>query len=744
MHENSFFNVFAAAFPDGLLTYDSSLKCIFINKSACQILHLKETEILQKPIKKLFSGLENTFNYNKFCQALASGEEYSCSFSCREDHFSVKGFKAGEQLFLLITSVSEDKLSEKKRKTELDTLLSNISSQVFFKNKSFEYTSINEACVAFHDFPLNKIIGKTDYDIFSKEQADTIREEDKKVILNGETIKNTERSLFNNKGDMIWVSTTKTPLKDANGEIIGLLGISFDITAIKVAKAEIELLAAAIQQTPEMVIITDTEGKIQYINPAFEEITGYSPNEAIGKTPAILKSRQHTNTFYYDLWKTLKDGKAWRGHFSDRKKDESIFDCDAVISPVKSKEGTISNYISFMKDVTHEKQLESQLRQSQKMDAVGRLAGGIAHDFNNILTAILGYSELLIKTLDENDPAYHKVIEIRKAGKRASALTGHMLAFSKKQVISQNDMNINKIIADMVEMLQRIIGENIKLTFDFDISLDNVKSSAIHIEQIIMNLVVNAKDAIPSSGAIINISTKNTFLKTEFKNANFTAHPGSYVMISVQDNGCGIEKETAEFIFEPFYSKKKSSNGTGLGLSTIYGIVKQHDGYIQLESAKDQGSTFKIFLPASPGAHSSPEEETTEDKILNKGDIHETIIIVEDEVQVLDLTATILKLVGYKVITASSAEKALEYFHANNTIDLLLTDIVLGGMNGYDLSLAAKKMNPELRVLFMSGYPGETVKKLYINYSENNFILKPFSVDQLTKKIREQIKPESK
>jgi PAS domain S-box-containing protein len=626
----SLFNALSAIYPYGMVVYDASLKCTIIDQFACDMLHIKKTDIIQKSMSDLFSRMENTSKFKKFCQNLQAGKPYSISFFRGKEHFAVRGLKVAENIILSLTNIPEEKFYEEQRKVELDALLSNISSQVFFKNNCFEYTSINKACAKFHDSPPSMIVGKTDYDLFPEEQADTIREEDKEV-LRGKTIKDVERPLINHNGHIIWVSTTKTPLRDSNGNISGLLGISFDITESRAAKE-------------------------------------------------------------------------------------------------------------------NEKKLEMQLMQSQKMEAVGRLAGGIAHDFNNILTAILGYSELVIKRMDEDDPNYRRVFEISRAGKRAAALTKKMLAFSKKQAILREEINVNQIISEMVDMLQHIIGENIKMKLDLESELASILSDVSQIEQIIMNLVINAKDAMPAKGAFLKVSSKNTLLKTRFSDGNFNVNPGNYIMIAVEDNGCGIGDDTSDHIFEPFYSKKRSSSGTGLGLSTVYGIVKQHNGYIQVESAVEVGSIFKIFLPASSGEKLSMEKNTESLDIFKQYAVNNaTVLIVEDEEQVLDLSSSILRQAGYQIIKSSSAEEALHLFNeSKDIIDLLLTDAMLPGMNGYEFSVAAKAIKPNLKILFMSGYPGEVIEGLNIDYSDNDFILKPFTIDNLLSKVGEMMKCKSK
>lgn len=741
-----FFKTLCESFPVGLAIYDSDFTCLYINKYACKEMGISIDSAVGKKLQELVPGIEQTERFKKYCNTLNTGKPENIYF-CKElkdDQnsricYDVKSSRVQDKLVLIVEDITEEKNVEILKDLRLDSLMENLSAHIFFKDKKFVYTSVNKVCAEFNELEIDEMVGKTDYDLFDKELADKIRSEDKKVIEKGLSFENIERQLENKYGNSIWVSTTKIPQKGIDGEIYGLMGMSFDITDRKIVETEVELLISTMHQTSEAIIITDTEGVIQYVNPAFEKVTGFALDETIGKTPAMLKSGEHDSAFYDDLWKTLNKGMAWSGHFINKKKDGSIYEEDATISPVRNLDGDITNFVGVKKDVTNEKKLEEQLRQSQKMEAVGRLAGGIAHDFNNILTAILGYSELLLVGIDDDDPKRSKIEEIKKAGERASSLTRQMLTFSKKQVIQPKRLCVNQAINDMYEMLIRIIGENIKLELDLNEELDDILSDKGQIEQIIMNLVVNAKDAIPDEKGIITIMTDNYVLETEFKDGNFEAFPGKYIKIYVEDNGCGMGEETLDHIFEPFFSNRKNSKGTGLGLSTVFGIVKQHEGYIEVITNPGEGTTFNIYLPVNLSEETISIEDTVHGE-ESSNDLAGHVLLVEDESAVLNLASSILNLNGFKITTATNAEEALEKFeNSEDKFDLLISDIVLPGKTGNELGAELKEKNPDLKILYMSGYSGEIIKNIDLSSDDISFIPKPFSMENFSKKLKEVI-----
>ncbi|MCI0486919.1 MAG: response regulator [Blastocatellia bacterium] len=378
-------------------------------------------------------------------------------------------------------------------------------------------------------------------------------------------------------------------------------------------------------------------------------------------------------------------------------------------------------------------QVEEQLRQSQKMEAVGRLAGGVAHDFNNLLTAILGYSEILIASLDERDPLCKHVEEIKKASDRAASLTRQLLAFSRKQVLQPKVINLNLVVADMEKMLGRLIGEDINLVTYPDPNLGRIKADPGQIEQVIMNLAVNARDAM-SGGGRISIETANITLDAPHTDGHINLQSGPYVMLAVTDTGCGMDRETQSLIFEPFFTTKEKGKGTGLGLSTVYGIVHQSGGDIVVESEPGRGATFKIFLPRVADAGEIIEQA---EALAEVYPVSETILLVEDEEIVRNLLHDILRMKGYHVLEAANGIEALELCRrTSRTIDLMITDVVMPQMGGRELAERLAELRPETRVLYVSGYTEDEMVHHGVSQEKMNFLQKPFSPDALIQKVR--------
>ncbi len=514
-----------------------------------------------------------------------------------------------------------------------------------------------------------------------------------------------------------------------------ILGVVRDITERKKAEAEHERLMAAIEQAAEIVIITDVESTIQYVNPAFEQITGYTRNEAIGRNPRMLQSGEQDDAFYKEMWDTLTRGETWSGRFINKKKDETLYTEEATISPVHDASGQTVNYVAVKRDITHEIKLEEQFRQAQKMEAVGQLAGGIAHDFNNLLQVINGYSELALGNLNADHPAFGRVEEVARAGKRAATLVRQLLAFSRQQVLDMRDVNLNDVVADLMKMIRRVIGEHITLDVLAGHDLGIVRADPGQIEQILMNLCVNARDAMAGGGTIV-IETSNVRIDEVYCKTRPWAEPGQFVLLSVTDTGCGMDKETLANVFEPFFTTKDVGAGTGLGLSTVYGLVKQHEGMVDVYSEVGTGTTFNIYLPLTErsAAIVGDKIETTAPGGT------ETILLAEDDVAVLGLAKAILEHAGYTVLTAADGEEALRVFEEYaEAIDLALLDAMMPELGGRAVFERIREQRPEIRVLFSSGYSMKTIHTNFVLDEGMQLIQKPYQRDTLLQRIREAL-----
>jgi nitrogen-specific signal transduction histidine kinase/CheY-like chemotaxis protein len=387
-------------------------------------------------------------------------------------------------------------------------------------------------------------------------------------------------------------------------------------------------------------------------------------------------------------------------------------------------------------DLSESKRLEDQFRQAQKMEAVGRLAGGVAHDFNNLLTAIMGYSDLLLMRLDGPDPMRKNVEEIKKAGERAASLTRQLLAFSRRQVLQPQVMDLNTVVSGMEKLVRRLIGEDIDLRLRLQSPLGSVKADPGQIEQVILNLVINSRDAMPHGGKL-TIETRSVVLQEEYIWKDPGAKPGAYVVLEVRDTGTGMSTEVQSHLFEPFFTTKEKGKGTGLGLSTVYGIVKQSNGIISAYSEEGQGTIFKVYLPLVDVLVANATPPAEPEKWVAGS---ETILLVEDEQAIRGLMQAVLRMKGYTVLEASDGQEALGMFKGNGDhIDLVITDVVMPRMSGRELASRIVADQPGTKVLYVSGYSEEAV--LYQgNFQQGTaFLQKPFTPDSLTRKVREML-----
>jgi len=497
-------------------------------------------------------------------------------------------------------------------------------------------------------------------------------------------------------------------------------------------------LSRAVEQSADTVMVTNREGLIEYVNPAFEALTGFSRQEVIGQTPRILKSGEQSPEVYHDLWRTILSGNVYRSILVNRKKNGEQYYVEESISPMRDPSGAVTHFISNGRDLTERLRLEAQLLQAQKMDAIGRLAGGVAHDFNNLLTIIMSYSELAQDTVVPGSSLDRKLQEILSAARRAAQLTRQLLAFSRKQPQALRVVELNDVIAGIAQTLPRLIGEDIELTFSLGSGLGRVRVDPVQIEQILMNLAANARDAMPQGGGL-KIETSNVYLDDQYVHRKHAIIPtGPYALITVTDTGTGVPPDHLPHIFEPFYTTKPSGKGTGLGLATVYGIVKQNRGFIWAYSEPGSGTVFRIYLPCVATHERTAEAADRLPEPAARGS--ETLLLVEDEDAVRAATAEFLSLHGYTVLQAKDGLDGLAVAkNYGSTIHLVVTDVVMPNMSGGQLAKELVRFCPEMKVLFVSGYAGKTVVDHKVVDLETNFLQKPFTLRQLSAKIREAL-----
>jgi two-component system cell cycle sensor histidine kinase/response regulator CckA len=508
-----------------------------------------------------------------------------------------------------------------------------------------------------------------------------------------------------------------------------------DITNRKLSEAALknseEKFSKAFYSNPAAIVIIDLTSKSYLeVNRTFEQLTGFRRDEVVGhhQTGVLLADPPFREKVIEQL---RQEGSLHNWEFHFRKKDGGggVGLLSAELIEIDGKQCAITATV----DITDRLHLESQLRQAQKLESVGRLAGGVAHDFNNLLTIINGYSSLLLKELRLGDPPYAFAQEISKAGNHAAGLTRQLLAFSRKQILEPTLLDVNTVVNDAGRMLQRIIGEDIELTTRLDPLLGQVMVDPDQINQVIMNLVVNARDAMPDGGKL-EIATENVEVDESFLAAHPDALPGKYVLITVTDTGFGMDVKTLQSAFEPFFTTKERGKGTGLGLSTVYGIVRQSGGWIDVQSEVGKGSSFKIYIPCTE-ACSMPAVPTAPKDAVYGG---ETVLVVEDQEAVRELTKTVLEAYGYHILEATNGVEALAVVESHpDEIHLLLTDVILPGMNGMDLSRRLRALRPKLKVLFTSGYPAEVIARRGVVERDVAYLAKPVSPDALVAKVRD-------
>jgi PAS domain S-box-containing protein len=503
----------------------------------------------------------------------------------------------------------------------------------------------------------------------------------------------------------------------------------------RLAEDSLRKLSCAVEQSADTIVITNSDGIIEYVNPAFEALTGYSSEEAVGQTPRMLTSGQQAPALYRELWETISVGNACHNILVNRKKNGELYYVDESISAIRDDAGRITHFVSNGRDLTKRLHLEAQLLQAQKMDAVGRLAGGVAHDFNNLLTIITSYSELAMDSVPAEGTTHGRLQEILSAARRAAELTRQLLGFSRNQPQALRVAELNPVVSTIVKTLHHLIGEDIELKFVPGAGMGRIHLDPTQIEQILMNLAVNARDAMPQGGQC-TIETSNVMLDEEYVcQKKATIPKGRYAALTVTDTGAGISADHLPHIFDPFYTTKPSGKGTGLGLATVYGIVKQNHGFVWAYSELGMGTVFKVYFPCVRDRDGVLEGHSSETEAVARGT--ETLLLVEDEEPLRQAEAEFLSRQGYTVLQARDGQDAMAI--ANNfrsRIHLAVTDVVMPRLSGGQLARQLAAVREETQVLFVSGYSGQTVIDHKVGDGESNFLEKPFTLRQLAAKVR--------
>jgi len=505
--------------------------------------------------------------------------------------------------------------------------------------------------------------------------------------------------------------------------------------ALTALRRKEELYRLIAENTRDLICLLDRSGHFIYASPSFREVLGYEPGELVSSDSFLLVHPDDRETTRRLFWQSALIKDKQPAEYRCQHKTGQWCCLESMATWIHDQRGKPQRAVIISRDITERRRLEEQLRQSQKMEVVGRLAGGVAHDFNNILTAILGYSDLLLSRFGTKSPGREELEQIQKAAERATALTRQLLVFSRKQVLQPRVLNLNELVGNLEKMLRRLIGEDIQLTTVLEAALGNVRVDPGQIEQVIMNLAVNARDAMGQGGKLI-IETANTRLDEGYAAANqITVRPGSYAVLAISDTGCGMNAEVRSHLFEPFFTTKERDKGTGFGLFTVYGIIKQNSGDIWVYSEPGQGTTFKIYLPLVEEATPSLD---TQQKPMEKSQGSETLLVVEDEEIVRKLTCQALRERGYQVLEAASGETALQLCDQHQgPIHLVITDVVMYQIGGRELAGRLISLRPAIKVLYISGYTDNVILQQGVLEPGVAFLEKPFTSDTLTRKVRE-------
>lgn len=621
------------------------------------------------------------------------------------------------------SSTSADKRPEQ---AGLDFFESNQAVKLLIDYSTGQIVAANKAACDFYMIDRDELLARKIWDINLLGEAATRKQME--MVNRGEKTE----FLFDHRlanGEIRKVQVFSGMIQSGSRSL--LYSIILDVSRLSRVEADRERLLLAVEQAGEALIITDILGVIQYVNPAFEAITGYSRQEVIGSKPSILKSGKQDLAFYQDLWQTITSGKIWHGKMVNKRKDGTLFTEEATISPARDATGQIVNFVGVKRDMSREIAMEEQYRQAQKMESIGRLAGGVAHDFNNMLGVILCHAEMAMESFKLPGSIADNLKEIVKAAHRSAGLTRQLLAFARKQTVHPETVALNQSIVSMLKMLRRLIGEDIKLVWEPGDDLWSIKIDPAQIDQILANLSVNSRDAIDGVGRI-TIATRNVRFDEAYCDTHPGHLPGEFVLISISDNGCGMSKDVLEHVFEPFFTTKEEGKGTGLGLATVYGIVKQNSGFLNVISHPGQGTTINIFLPRF--FDTGGEKNTDSGAEPPTGS--ETVLFVEDEGAILRIGKSVLERYGYKVLVAENPEQALIIATRGEWhVDLLVTDVVMPGMNGRELSDRIQAIFPEVKTLFISGYTSNIIQQYGLNDASFQLLRKPFSVKEFALRV---------
>ena len=737
------FRLFVEAANEGVWSMDGQFRTTFVNRKMADMLGYSPEEMLGRSVDSFMFEEDSLDHLDRMAKRQQGrNESYERRFR-RKDGEEVWTLVSAAAMvdenmefqgsFAMFTDITERRRTEKALRESEEKFVKafNCAPALMTLSKADDGTilDINDKFCEVSGFSRAECVGRTSLDVGWLLPEDRIRLIEE-LQAHGSVRDMDLRAQTKNKKEIELIYSGEL-MQTASHKL--LLSTALDITERNRAEKSRKLLSAAIEQSAEAVIITDAKGIIQYVNPAQEILSGYNRDELIGRTPNVLETDFHHVDFHKQLWDTISVGEAWSGRLVNKKKDGAEYHEDATISPIYDHAGNLTNLVVVQHDVTKQIELQEQLFQAQKMEAIGTLAGGFAHDFNNKLQVIAGYVELMLCDKDIQENYKHDIGIIKQAVDSSAELIKGMMVFSRKTPIELQPIDLNKLVAQTGSMLARSISKIIEIDLLLADDLWAIKAAPNQIDQILMNLAVNARDAMPGGG-MLTIKTENITLDDEYCIFDPLVKPGRYVLIEVSDTGTGMNKETASHIFEPFFTTKEEGKGTGLGLAVVYGIVEQHGARIVCDSAPSVGTTFRIYFPAIEKVH---QEEYFENKEPPRGE-GETILLVDDEPHLRDIVARQLVGANYRVIKASNGNEALKLYEQHRKqISLIILDLLMPGMGGKQCLEALRKLDPNVRVLVATGHTAPGIVGELEQAGAKGFIRKPFETNLLLEKIRE-------
>ncbi|MGC9194666.1 MAG: PAS domain S-box protein [Syntrophobacteraceae bacterium] len=594
--------------------------------------------------------------------------------------------------------------------------------------------SVNRCGAQELGYRVDELVGSPVIDVFYPEDREHVLTSFEKCLQNPMQVFHWEFRKVRKDGSLLWVKEAARSVPQADGSMVVLV-VCEDVTENKKAEEELRRLVTAIEQCAEAIFITDVARIIRYVNPAFESISGYSKEEAVGRHIGILKSNRHGEAFYAEARNTLRRQEVWSGRVISRKKDGTTYEADATASPVKDAAGDLIGYVVIHKDITDEVRMERQIRQTQKLEALGTLAGGIAHDFNNVLTAVMGFSQMAHYKLPESSPIRNDIERVLQASARASELVRQILTFSRKTEHEPKPVRMAPIINEVLGLLRPSLPATIDIRCDIEAAAAEnlIMADETQIHQILMNLATNAAHAMRKTGGTLSIRLYSLESDETLLGLSTDLRPGQYVCLSVSDTGRGMESEVLDRIFDPYFTTKGPNQGTGLGLAVVQGIVRAHGGAINVSSEPGSGAVFDVFFPRVEG-YSAPEASQAAPDSIGCGS--ERILLVDDEELLTELVKEMLESIGYEVTALTESKKALELFQAKpGLFDLVITDMTMPNLTGKDLAEEILKIRADIPVLLCTGFSDILNDKLASEAGIREVLMKPFAMGDLVKAI---------